>query len=97
MYNPEIIYTEKDEVTIVPSVITNKIIPFLEAKKIEYKIVPQSEFEDGWPGGCVYRGRERINNVVAVVTKIDSDCLHRIAEDLLHVKMNDPCFDTTTS
>lgn len=92
MYNPEIIFSEKEEVTVIPGVIANKVEPFLQEKKITYKIVPQSEFEDGWPGGCVYRGRERINYVVAVVAKINSDCLHQIAEDLLHVKETDPCF-----
>lgn len=92
MYDPEIKYSEKEEVTVVPSVMLNKIIPFLEEKKIEYKIVQQSDFEDGWPGGCVYRGRPRINGVAAVVAKVDTECLHKIAEDLLHVSVNDPCF-----
>ena len=92
MYNPQIVYSEKEEVTVVPGVILNKLIPFMEENKIEYRTVPQSEFEDGWPGGCVYRGRPRINGVAAVVAKVDTECLHKIAEDLLHVSANYPCF-----
>ena len=32
MYNPQIVYSEKEEVTVVPGVILNKLIPFMEEK-----------------------------------------------------------------
>lgn len=35
MYNPQIVYSEKEEVTVVPGVILNKLIPFMEENKIE--------------------------------------------------------------
>lgn len=37
MYNPEIIFSEKEEVTVIPGVIANKVEPFLQEKKLHTK------------------------------------------------------------
>ena len=44
MYNPQIVYSEKEEVTVVPGVILNKLIPFMEenGKKFDFLVKPRA-------------------------------------------------------
>ena len=85
MYNPVIERTETEELTFLPGYILNKLEPFMQKHNIEYEIIHQDDFEEGWPGGYIYKGRTRCNNVVAVKAKVAEPCLHRIAEELKDV------------
>lgn len=83
--NLEVIMTDEPQVCVLPNLAAMKIRDFLDDRKIEYRCVGQEKFEDGWPGGCVYRGKTYIRFVQAVITCVDKDCLLKIAEELFHV------------
>lgn len=50
-----------------------------EYSRIEYRCVGQEKFVDGWPGGCTFNGKVYTRFVQAIITCIDSECLHDLA------------------
>lgn len=79
-----IIKTDEPQVCILPNIAAMKVKDFLDQRKIEYRCVGQEKFEDGWPGGCIYRGKEYTCFVQAIITCIDSEHLLEIAEQLYY-------------
>lgn len=79
-----IIKTDEPQLCILPNIAAMKVKDFLDQRKIEYRCVGQENFEDRWPGGCIYRGKEYTRFVQAIITCVDSNCLLEIAEQLYH-------------
>lgn len=89
MYQPEIIRTTEPEITILPSPILNKLEPFMQKHNIKYEIITLKDFEDGWPVYYTYKGRTSDRYSIAVKAYIKKECLHKIAEELHHVREED--------
>ena len=85
MYNPVIERTETEELTFLPGFVMGKLRLFMQKHNIEYEIIHQDDFEEGWPGGYTYGRLHRTQGVVAVKAKVAEPCLHRIAEELKDV------------
>lgn len=77
--NIEIVKTEEPQLCVLPNIAAMKVKDFLDEKKIEYRCVGQEKFVDGWPGGCTFNGKVYTRFVQAIITCIDSECLHDLA------------------
>ena len=82
MYNPVIERTETEELTFLPTFIINRLELFMKKHNIQYELIHQDDFEEGWPGGYTYGRLHRTYRVMAVKAKVAEPCLHRIAEEL---------------
>ena len=52
MYNPQIVYSEKEEVTVVPGVILNKLIPLWKKIKLNIERFPKVNSKTAGPVGA---------------------------------------------
>ena len=82
MYNPVIERTETEELTFLPGFVMSKLEPFMKKHNIQYELIRQDDFEEGWQGYYVYGRLKRYHGVMAVKAKVAEPCLHRIAEEL---------------
>ena len=87
MYNPEITYRNEKQHLLLPGVALNKLEPFLQKRKIEYKVTSPGKEDYNDEGGAYWKyGKlSGYRNTVAVISYIDSDCLLRIAEELRNI------------
>ena len=49
--------TQDPQVTVVPRRTVIMIRTLFERRGIPFEVFDESEFEEGWPGSCVYRGK----------------------------------------
>ena len=75
------------KIKLLPGVALNKLEPFLQKRKIEYKVTSpgKEDYNDEWGAYWKYGKLSGYRNTVAVISYIDSDCLLRIAEELRNI------------
>ncbi len=67
----------------LPGPILEKLEPWIKFHKVEYKIVGGEDIPDDWIQGWKFRGRKGTKFTVVVITKLDSEQLHQVAEQLM--------------
>lgn len=80
-----LIMTDEPQVTIVPRRAVFMIRLLLNRRGIPFEVFDESEFQDGWPADCVYRGKYYDDNIYAIVAHITPESLTKAAEDMLHL------------
>lgn len=81
----DLVITDEPQVTIIPRRTLFMVRTLLERRKIPFKAYDQFDFEEGWPGSCMYRGKYYDDNLYAIVANITPDSLMKAAEDMLHL------------
>lgn len=91
MYNPKIVYTIEKQHLLLPAIALNKLEPFLQQRKIAYKITSpgKEDYDDDWGAQWIYLGRSGFRHTVAVISNIENKCLLQIAEELIDIEKED--------
>lgn len=81
--------TQDPQVTVVPRRTVIMIRTLFERRGIPFEVFDESEFEEGWPGSCVYRGKRYMDNIYAIVACVTPDSLMKAAEDMLYMDQDE--------
>lgn len=80
-----LVSTNEPEVTVIPRRILLKVKYLLEKRNIPYTQVNERDFEEDWPGGCIYRGTTFLDDVWGIVAPVTRESLFKAAEDMWHM------------
>ncbi|MBQ7430251.1 hypothetical protein [Butyrivibrio sp.] len=79
-----IAYEDHETRTNLPGMILQKLEPWLQFHNVEYRLVKGDDIPDDWIQGYTFRGRSFVRHTVVVVSKLNSEQLHAVAEELFH-------------
>ncbi len=68
---------------VIPGRARMLLLRYCDKNKIEYRIVAQKYFPEGTPGGCTFRGKEYITNVVGFESELNNDEVYKILEEVI--------------
>lgn len=67
---------------IIPGRARMLLFKYCDERNIEYRIVSQHYFPEGTPGGCTFRGKDYIVNVVGFESQFTKEELYKILEEI---------------